>query len=87
MSSVLLSLILIMFAVALALTSPIYYCIERRSSDISSGGADIRNCKSSANEWCMIECESIVADKGLIIYILLYRTRSAMTYIYIGQDI
>ena len=36
------------------------------SSDILSGGADICNCKSSANEWCMIECESIMADKGLI---------------------
>ena len=22
-------------------------------------------CMSSANEWCMIECESIMADKGL----------------------
>ena len=22
--------------------------------------------KSSANEWCMIECESILVDKGLI---------------------
>ena len=29
-------------------------------------GADICNCKSSANEWCMIECESKKADKGLI---------------------
>ena len=29
-------------------------------------GAGICNCKSSANEWCMIECESIMADKGLI---------------------
>ena len=29
------------------------------------------NCMSSANEWCMIECESIMADKGLI-----YRVKS-----------
>ena len=34
--------------------------------DILSGGADICDCKSSANERCMIECESIMADKGLI---------------------
>ena len=27
-------------------------------------GADICNCKSSGNERCMIECESIMADKG-----------------------
>ena len=36
------------------LTSLIHDCIERSSSDIPSGGADICNCKSSANEWCMI---------------------------------
>ena len=66
MSSVLLSLSLSMFAVAQALTSHIHDCIERSSSDIPSGGADICNCKSSANEWCMIECKSIMADKGLI---------------------
>ena len=66
MSSVLLSLSLSMFAVAQALTSLIHDCIEWSSSDILSGGADICNCKSSANEWCMIECESIMADKGLI---------------------
>ena len=50
MSSVLLSLSLSMFAVAQALTSLIHDCIERSSSDIPSGGADICNCKSSANE-------------------------------------
>ena len=66
MSIVLLSLSLSMFAVAQALTSLIHDCIELSSSDIPSGGADIRNCKSSANEWCMTECESTMADKGLI---------------------
>ena len=66
MSSVLLSLILSMFTVAQALTSLMHDCIEWSSSDILSGGADICNCRSSANEWCMIECESIMADKGLI---------------------
>ena len=30
------------------------------------GGADICNCMSSANEWCVIECELIVVDKGVI---------------------
>ena len=55
-----------MFAVAQASTSHIHDCIEWSSSDILSGGADNCNCKSSANEWCMIECESIIADKGLI---------------------
>ena len=55
-----------MFAVFQAFTSLIHYCIEQSSSDILSGGADICNCKSSANEWCMIECESIMADKGLV---------------------
>ena len=54
MNSVLLSLSLSMFAVAKALTSLIHDCIEWSSSDILSGGADICNCKSSANEWCMI---------------------------------
>ena len=44
----------------------IHDCIEWSSSDILSGGADICNCKSSANEWCMIDCESIMADKGLL---------------------
>ena len=33
---------------------------------LRSGGADICNCKSSANKCCMIECESIMVDKGLI---------------------
>ena len=55
MSSVLLSLSIIMFAVAHALTSPIHDSIELNSSDILSGGTYICNCKSSANEWCMIE--------------------------------
>ena len=66
MSSVLLSLSLSMLEVAQALTSLIHDCIELSSSDILSVGADICNCKSSANEWCMIECELIMADKGLI---------------------
>ena len=66
MSSVLLSLSLSMFAVAQALTSLMHDCIERSSSGIISGGADICNYKSSANEWCMIESKSIMADKGLI---------------------
>ena len=30
------------------------------------GGGDICNRKSSANEWCIIMCESIMADKVLI---------------------
>ena len=63
---VLLSLCLDMFAVAQALTSHIHDCIERISSDILSGQADICSCKSSVNQWCIIECESIMADKGLI---------------------
>ena len=66
MSYVLLSLSLSMFAVAQALTSLIHDCIKLNSSDILSGGADICNCKSSVNEWCMIKCESIMTDKGLI---------------------
>ena len=67
MSSVLLSLSLGMFAVAQALTShDIHDCIELSSSDILSGRADICNCKSSANEWCLIECESIMTDKRMI---------------------
>ena len=66
MSFVLLSLSLSILAVAQALTSPMHDCIERSSSDILSAGADICNYKSSANEWCMIECESIMADKGLM---------------------
>ena len=66
MSSVLLSLSVSMFAVAQALTSLIHDCIKWNSSDILSDGADICGCKSSANEWCMIECESIMPAKGLI---------------------
>ena len=66
MSSDLLSLSLNMFAVAQALTLLIHDCIILNSSDILSGGAYIFNCKSPANELCMIECESIMANKGLI---------------------
>ena len=50
-----------MSAVAQALTSLIHDCIELISSDIISEGADTCNCKSSVNEWCMIECQSIMA--------------------------
>ena len=28
-------------------------------------GAAICDCKTSANEWCMKECESIMVDKGI----------------------
>ena len=66
MSSVLLSLSLCAFAVAQALTSLILDSIELSSSDILSGGADICSCRSSENEWCMIEYGSIMADKGLM---------------------
>ena len=55
-----------MFAVAQPLTSPMHDCMEWSSSDILPGGADICNCMSSTNEWCMIECESIMADEGSI---------------------
>ena len=34
--------------------------------DILFGGADICNCKSCANELCMIKCESIMAEKSKI---------------------
>ena len=66
MNTVLLSLTFSMFAFARALTSPMHDCIERSSSDILSGGADICICMSSANEWCMIECEPIMASRALI---------------------
>ena len=66
MCSVLLSLSLSMFAVAKALASLIHDCIERSISDIWSWVADICNCMSTANEWCMIECELIRAGKGLV---------------------
>ena len=65
MSSVLLSMSLSMLKVAQALSSLIHDCIVSSSSAILSGEADICNCKSSANEWCLIECESIMAEKGL----------------------
>ena len=78
MSSVLLSFSLSMFAVAQALTSLIHDCIEWSSSDIPSGGADICNCMSSANEWCMIECVSIhswdtVANPTHSFYVIFVR--------------
>ena len=66
MSSVLLSLSLRMFAVSQALTSLMHDCIEWSSSDTPSRGADVCICESSANGWCMIVCESIMADNGLI---------------------
>ena len=62
MSSVLLSLSLSMFVVAHTLTSHMHDFIELCSSDIQSGGTDISNSSSSANEWCMIECESTRAE-------------------------
>ena len=34
--------------------------------DIMSGGADICDCKSPANDWCMIEYVSIMVDRGLV---------------------
>ena len=58
------SLNLSMVAVAQALTSHMHDCIERSSSRILSGGANICNCKSSENEWCVIECETIMEEKG-----------------------
>ena len=55
-----------MFAVAHALILLMHDLIERSISDISSGGVDICSCNLSANEWCMIEIESIMADKALV---------------------
>ena len=55
-----------MVAVAQALTSLIHDYIDLSNFDTLSGGVDICNCKSFANEWCMIECESIMGDKGLL---------------------
>ena len=66
MSNLLLSLSLGMFADAQALSSLTFDCLEWSSSDIPSGWADIRNCMSSANEWSMMECESIMTDKVLV---------------------
>ena len=54
MSSVLLSLSLSLFSVAQALISLTHDCIRLSRSDILSGGEDICNCRSSANEWCVI---------------------------------
>ena len=34
--------------------------------DILSGLADIYDCKSSANNWCVIEREPMMVDEGLI---------------------
>ena len=76
MSSVTLSISLGMFAVAQTMTSIIHDFIERSSSDMSSGGANICTCKSAANEWCMIECESIMSDKGLIYMVKSIRPRT-----------
>ena len=53
MSLVLITFRLSMLAVVHVLTSPRHDCLERTSSDILSGGADICSCRSSANEWCM----------------------------------
>ena len=64
MSYVLLALTLSIFAVAQYLTSHMHDCIQCSSSDILSEGADNCNCTSSANDWCMLESESIMADKG-----------------------
>ena len=44
----------------------IHYCIMLNNSDILSGAVDICNCKSSAIEWCVTECRSIMVDKGLM---------------------
>ena len=60
MSSVLLSLRFSMFAVTQALTSLMHDSIQSSNSDILPGRADISNCMSSVNEWCMLECESIM---------------------------
>ena len=70
MRSVLMSFRLSMFAVAQALTSLRHDCIELSSSVILSGGhldirTDICNCMSSANEWCVVDCEPIMAEKVL----------------------
>ena len=66
MSSVMMSISLCMFSFAHALTSHMHDCIVGSSLEISSWGADICSCSSSPNELCVIECESIMADKGLI---------------------
>ena len=70
MSFVLLSLSLSMFAVAYALISHMHDCIELSSLYILSGEADICNYMSSENEWCVIECESIIVDKVLICMVI-----------------
>ena len=72
----LLSLSRSMFEDAQTLTSPMHDCIERSSSDILSAGAEISNCMSSANEWCSIECESPMADNGLIYIVKSIRPRT-----------
>ena len=50
-------------------------CVKLGSSDILSGGAEICYCRSSASEWCMIECESTMSDEGLIYMVTCIRPR------------
>ena len=38
----------------------------RSCLDVLSGGLDISYCMLSANELCVIECELIMSEKGLI---------------------
>ena len=64
MSSVMVSLILSILAVAKAMISHTHDNIVQGNFNILS--EDICNCKTLTNEWCVIECESIMADKGLI---------------------
>ena len=66
MSCVLTSLRLSMLSVAQALISLIHDSIELNNSDIFSGRGDICNCMSSANDWCVIGCESTMVEKGLM---------------------
>ena len=65
MNYILLSLSLSMFTVDHALTSQIHYLHIVIWLRYFVGGALICICMSSANEWCMIECESLLADKHL----------------------
>ena len=57
MSDVLLSFGLSLLAVSQALTSLVQDSIEQGSSDNLTRGADICSWKSSAKDWCMIECD------------------------------
>ena len=61
-----------MFAVTYVLTS-MHCCIQWSNMDTLSGGVGTCNCKSSASEWCMIECESIMEGNGLM-YMKISRT-------------